>query len=84
MFMSFYFPFPSFTISDKVCLNNMVNSPFFSLLVLWCIIPVKAQQPCLPFLAFFFSCVNEVGLEKDNGPSLRRASKTCHGPWFAV
>lgn len=29
VFMSFYFPFPSFTISDKVCLNNMVNSPFF-------------------------------------------------------
>jgi len=84
VFMLFYFPFPSFTTLNKVCVNKMVNSPFFSVLILSCIIPVNVQQPCLLFLAFFFSHVNQVGSEKDNGPSLRRLSKTRRSPWFAV
>lgn len=38
--------------------------------------PTNVHQPCLLFPAFCFSHINEIGSEKDNGPSLRRPSKT--------
>lgn len=75
--MHFYFPLPSFTILNKVCITKMVNVPFlFSVLILWYIMPVNMLQACLLVLAFCFSHVNENSIEKDSGPGLKRLGKT--------
>ena len=54
----------------------MVNVPFLFFCTHFCVIPANMHWAYLLVLAFCFSHVDENSIEKDNGPDLKRLSKT--------